>query len=445
MVLRGTEAAMPTDPALFGPAAVPPAANGVLVAFSGGLDSTVLLHRLAGLAVPGLRAVHVHHGLQVAADQWAAHCIAFAASLGVSCEVRRVVIDPRDAAGPEAAARAARYGALRDALRTNELLATGHHRDDQAETVLLQLLRGSGLRGLGAMQTLIDFAPGRLWRPLLGIPRAALRDYAERHRLEGLEDPHNQDPRYARSWLRREILPQLRSRFPQADATLARAAAHAEEAAGLLGELAAIDRADPAHAAGPAGSLSVAALLRLSPPRRRNLLRSWLRAGGFATPEAAMLIRVDHELLAARADAEPLLGWSGCELRRYRDALFAMSPLPAPPAADWRTGWQDGDRLALPPGCGALVADAPPPRMLTVRLARAGERLRLQPLAPSRTIKNLYQEHALPPWLRQRMPVIECDGAAAMLPALGLSTPAALPLAQAGWRVRWIAALPGLQ
>jgi tRNA(Ile)-lysidine synthase len=448
MSAGGTAAAVPAEDAALLASVEPPASAtgaGLIVAFSGGLDSTVLLHMLARREPAALRVVHVHHGLQAAADAWAAHCAAFAASLGLPFQLRRVDIDAADPAGPEAAARSARYAALRSAMSAGDLLLTAHHRDDQAETLLLRLLRGSGLRGLAAMQPLSDFAPGRLWRPLLETPRAALLDYAQRHRLAWIEDPHNADPRYARSWLRRDILPSLQARFPQVEASLTRTAAHAAEAAGLLDELATIDLAAPDHAALPAGALSLPALARLSPARRRNLLRHWLRQAGFLAPDAALFERFDEELLQAGADAEPCLRWSGCELRRYRDALFALPPLPPPPAGDWSLDWHSGASLGLPPGCGSLVAETSPPYPLRVRFARAGERLRLKPGAPSRSLKNLFQERALPPWLRQRMPVIECDGTAALLPGLGLSTAAAGPLTQAGWQVRWASPPPGLR
>jgi tRNA(Ile)-lysidine synthase len=208
------------------------------VAYSGGLDSTVLLHRLAACATPGLRAAHIHHGLQPAADGWVRHCRSICRQLGVPLTVRRVRVADDDPRGPEAAARTARYAALRALLREGDVLATAHHQDDQAETLLLRLLRGSGVAGMAAMSEWSDIGRARLWRPLLGTPRETLAAYARRNGLGWIEDPHNMEPRYARSYLRAEVLPLLRRHWPQARESLARAARLAGEAAQLLDELA---------------------------------------------------------------------------------------------------------------------------------------------------------------------------------------------------------------
>jgi len=411
---------IPIEPPALAPGAV------VHIAFSGGLDSTVLLHRLAH-AEPRLRlrAVHIHHGLQAAADEWAEKCERFSKSLGVAFELLRVQVDGLDPAGPEAAARTARYEALRGLMRPGDCLATAHHRGDQAETVLLRLLRGSGVHGLSAMRVLRSFAPGWLWRPLLELPRERLYAYAQEHDLRWIEDPDNRDTRYSRSWMRAELTPLLRERFPQAEESLARTARLAAEAAGLLDELAALDLA--ASARGEA--LAVGALRQLGPARRNNLLRWWLRQRGFEVPSADALERVAREVLDAAEDAEPLLGWAGCELRRYRDHLYAMAPLPPPPAADPPLTWL-GEQLPLPEGCGRLRLAPPPPRGLSVRFMRGGERFRPAGAAHSRTLKNLFQEAGVPPWVRLRTPLIEADGELVYVGGIGGSA-------------RWQELLPG--
>lgn len=187
----------------------PPPAPRYWLAFSGGLDSTVLLHLLHAHGLP-LEVVHVHHGLQAQADAWAAHCQRVCEGLGVPLQVLRVQVRPAGE-GPEAAARAARYQALGALLRPGEVLVTAHHRDDQAETLLLRLLRGSGVRGLAAMPELAPFAAGQLWRPLLGLGREQITAWAVAQGLDGLHDPHNQDPRFARSRLRQQVMPLLRA------------------------------------------------------------------------------------------------------------------------------------------------------------------------------------------------------------------------------------------
>jgi tRNA(Ile)-lysidine synthase len=398
---------------------VPPLAPGAVIhiAYSGGLDSTVLLHRLAQHSPRlRLRAVHIHHGLQALADEWAEKCRRFAGSLGVAFELLRVQVDALDPAGPEGAARVARYEALRGLMQPGDVLATAHHRDDQAETVLLRLLRGSGVQGLAAMRPLREFAPGRLWRPFLELPREQLYGYAQQHGLRWIEDPHNRDPRYGRSWLRSELMPLLQQRFPQAGESLARTARLAGEAAQLLDELAAQDLAQTGEGEG----LNVPALRTLSLARRHNLLRWWLRQRGFEVPAAELLERIEREVLAAAEDAEPLLAWPGCELRRYRTRLYAMAPLPPPPAAEAVQAWI-APQLALPPGCGRLVLPQPPPQGLSVHFPRGGERFKPAGSAHHRTLKNLFQEAGVPPWVRLRTPLVELEGELVYVAGIGAS------------------------
>ena len=405
----------------------------VFVAYSGGLDSTALLHALASLRVPHLIAVHVHHGLQPQADRWVQHCARFCADLGVPLNLCRAVIAPDDPAGPEAAAREARYALLREELRAGDLLVTAHHRDDQAETVLLRMLRGSGVHGMAAMRPLGVFAPGRLWRPFLDHPRAALHRYAEMRQLTWIDDPHNRDPRYARSWLREELLPKLRERWPQADASLARGARLAAETVELLDALAQQD----AQATRSGAGLAVSALLDLSPARRHNLIRHWLRGMDFEMPAAATFDRIDRELLSAAPDAEPLVRWAGCELRRYRGELLAMKPLAGLADSDEPLTWREGCSLELPIGCGVLHASAAPPQVLRVRRVRHGETFRTGSRARQRSLKNLFQEAGLPPWLRARVPLIELDGQAACIAGVAASEDWRQMILQTGWQLHW--------
>lgn len=379
----------------------------VWLAFSGGLDSTALLHLLHAQGVQGLHALHVHHGLQDTADAWARQCQAQCRKLKIPCEVLRVSIDPADPAGPEGAARTARYKALRSKIRDGDVLVTAHHRDDQAETVMLRLLRGAGVAGLAAMRPLTPLAAGVLWRPLLQTPRAEILAYATRKKLKWIEDPHNQAPRYARSFLRKEVMPRLRKHWSQADLSLARAAEHCAEAASLLDELAMQDL-DTVQSG---ETLSVAALQALRPPRRRNALRYWLAARGFDAPSTAMLQRLEREVLAARVDAQPLLNCGSYEFRRYRDQLHVMSPLPPAPEAV-ELSWDGKGELVLPAGCGALKSNSRKvlPDSLTIRFPRGGETLRTGSATRTRTLKNLFQEAAVPQWQRLRTPLIYSKG-----------------------------------
>jgi tRNA(Ile)-lysidine synthase len=370
------------------------------LALSGGLDSTALLHLLWRADLKP-QAIHVNHQLQPAAGSWAEHCRALCEQWELPFELRTVGVLADAAAGPEAAARAARYEALRGLLKAGDVLVTAHHRGDQAETVLLRLLRGAGVTGLAAMRELSEFPPARLWRPLLGVPRDLVRAYADAQRLQWIEDPHNGDPRYARSYLRAEIMPRLQARWSAAEETLARTAAHAAEARDLLQELAHADAAGLKTSAG----LSVKRLLALSAPRRHNLLRGWIEDAGFELPAAAALERVDAEVLGARQDAAPVLVFGTAELRRYRDSLCLMRKLPPAPQAV-ELFWRTGRRLDLPEGCGELLAGASPPQPVRICFARGGERFKPSRSRHTRTLKNLFQEAGVPPWVRERTPLL---------------------------------------
>src|SRR3990167_1094853 len=357
-------------------------APGWCVALSGGLASTVLLHLLANLAqreaLPPLSAIHIHHGLQAAADAWPAHCHELCAALSVPLQVEYVQVAP--VASLERAAREARYAAFAARLGADELLLTAQHRDDQAETLLFRLLRGAGVQGLSAMPVSRALGAGRLVRPLLNCSRDELLAYAREHKLSWVEDPSNADERFSRNYLRRQVLPALLSRWPQAATNMARSAAHLSEAAQLLDELALQDIAAaqvPAVFAWlPLPSLALPALRCLSEPRQRNALRYWLR------PLTTML---DSEhwagcqaLRDAAPDAAPVWKLAAGELRRSDERLWWLAgdwlrapvpvnlavqgnqPLILPangsvridgqlPAGNWQLGYrQGGDQLLIP-------------------------------------------------------------------------------------------------
>ncbi|MBI2384075.1 MAG: tRNA lysidine(34) synthetase TilS [Gammaproteobacteria bacterium] len=444
------------------------------VAFSGGLDSTVLLHLLSAAGLQP-RAIHVNHQLQPAAAGWVRHCARVCKALRVPLTVANVRVPSDDPAGPEAAARQARRGAFRKHLRKSDVLATAHHREDQAETLLLRIFRGTGLRGLAAMRPVSEFAPGRLWRPLLDVPRSALRAYAQAHRLRWIEDPHNDDPRYTRSWLRAQVLPLLRRRWPALDENLARLARLAAEADELLREQARADldlvapalpsplatarmaevrreawMPEPPGEGGPKGrergraegrsggapaSLSVPALLGLGAARRHNALRAWIEAHVEELPSADWLDRLDREVLAAALDATPMLALGEYELRRYRDRLHLMPRLPPAPGGvelEWKTA-----RLELPPGCGRLLAGRKPQESLIVRFPRGGERIKPAGARHTRTLKNLFQESGVAPWLRERMPLIYRGGQLAAVADLWMTAEFKAYSAQRGLEIRW--------
>lgn len=395
-----------------------PPAGRYLVAYSGGLDSHVLLHALHRLGI-NLAAVHVHHGLSPNADLWSEHCVAACNTLQVPCQVVRVHVSA-DGSGREAAARAARYAALEQALGEGEMLLTAHHQDDQAETLLLMLLRGTGVAGLAGMPAARLFGRGLLARPLLGLPRSALRHYAEQHHLSWVDDESNFDTSLDRNYLRHHVLPLLRERWPAANCTLARAAAHLAEAGALLAELAETDLAG-ACGSRPA-TLSITALCRLNAPRRRNLLRHWLRSRGLPLPDTVHLHRIEQEVLPARPDAEPRVDWNGVEVRRYQDDLYAIPPLS--PLPEVELTWDMAQPLSLPDGrvltvsaaaatglSAARCADA----RVTVRFRAGGERCAPAGRGHTHELKKLFQEAGVPPWERARVPLLYVDGMLALV------------------------------
>lgn len=375
------------------------------VAFSGGPDSTALLHALAALPqarTRGLRALHVDHGLNPQSGAWAAQAAAFCASVGVDCEVRRVEVARDGGEGLEAAARHARYDAFADALQRGEWLLLGHHRDDQAETVLLKLLRGAGPQGLGGMRAMRPLGSGRLWRPLLELPREALRAYVEAHGLAFIEDPSNLDMALARNHLRHEILPRLRRHWPHAvdsvlhSAALCRAADEAlrarwRQAFNLL------------HDAS-SGSLDAQAWLILEPALREPLLDHWLHAKGLPAPTAAQRRQIERQC-HARAGQQPCVRWPGAELHIWKGRLWAHAPR-APVDPRWTTCWH-GEALTLPDG-GQLELDPAGrlPTPLTVRLRHGGERIKPAGDRHTRELRDLFQQVALPPWQREACPLL---------------------------------------
>jgi len=399
------------------------------VAYSGGLDSGVLLVALAALSASEgfrLRALHVDHRLQPQSGSWARAARLRARRWRVPCRVIEVSVEQRRGQSLEAAARAARYQALAAQLAPDELLLTAHHQEDQFETVLLALLRGSGVSGLSAMaacSSMSAFAPPagvRLLRPLLPVSRGQLEQYARAHQLDWSEDPSNADQRFDRNYLRHAVLPAIRRRWPAAAATASRSAEHLAEARALLDQLA----ADCLLPARDGAALSVSALRRLGQPQRRNALRLWIAERGLAPPDHRRLREICGPMLAARQDALPRVSWRGGELRRHADRLFAsvaagdaMEHVPAAGSVaierwDWRERpWlplAGGGELGLVRDPHGDVCLAALPRVLRVRQRQGGERL---PAAHGRmALKDLLHEQALAPWERAAVPLIEHAG-----------------------------------
>ncbi len=394
-----------------------PARRRLIVAYSGGLDSSVLLHALRELAPRApLLAWHVHHGLHDQADAAATHCAASARRLGVPFQRFDVRVQ-RAGRGTEAAAREARYQALRERMRPGDLLLTAQHADDQAETLLLQLLRGAGPRGLAAMPVTRPFGPGWLARPLLELRRATLREWAIQRGLAWHEDPTNRDTALDRNYLRQRIMPLLEARWPGAASTLSRGArlcADQERAlAGLL-------QRHPAHVA-PGRPLPCQPLREADEAERRLLLRAWLRGQGVPAPSERRLRAALAMLLDARPDRQPLaeLG-GGHRLGRFRDRLYLFPARVATAPPDGLLRWSGDMPLALPDGATlgfetrARGPGIDPARWRGARpevgYRRGGERMIPAGGRHRLSLKEIFQRHGVPPWRRAWMPLLYLDG-----------------------------------
>ncbi|WP_437886898.1 tRNA lysidine(34) synthetase TilS [Phytobacter sp. V91] len=382
-----------------------------LVAFSGGLDSTVLLHRLVQWREQqpdiSLRAIHIHHGLSPNADNWVTHCQQICEQWQVPLIVNRVqLLDEGN--GTEAQARKARYQVFADALLPGEALLTAQHLDDQCETFLLALKRGSGPAGLAGMPEMLPFAGTELLRPLLHETRASLLNDAQTHHLCWIEDESNADDSYDRNFLRLRVVPGLNARWRHFADAVARSAALCGEQEQLLDEL----LADELNAAtGGDGSLSVAALAPLSAIRRGALLRRWLASQQASMPSREMLGRIWQEVALAREDAEPCLRLENQDVRRYQGQLWLVAALPVlrDKVIDWPSPLST---LTLPANSGTLslisggelrapLAD----EKVTIRFQASGS-LHIVGRNGGRKLKKIWQERGVPPWKRDTTPLL---------------------------------------
>lgn len=386
--------------------AAPASPTPVLVGFSGGLDSTVLLHWLAqspAQRAAGLRALHVHHGLQAVADDWVDHCRALCTAWGIALQVIHVDVARDSGQGLEAAARHARRDAFANTLQPGELLALAHHRDDQAETFLLRALRGSGVDGLAAIKPQAAFAAGHVWRPLLHHPRSDLLAYARAHDLRWIEDPSNARDDADRNFLRLHVLPLLLQRWPQADAAFARSAALCAQSQRLL-EVS--DRDLLRRCTVAPGVLDSARLLKQPRERRARLLRRWVRQCGLPPLPSSGIEAIERDLLPAAPDADAQFAWQGARIRRWRGELHLLSTTLALPP-HWSVHWDGRAPLALPDGGQLELIGAKRLRTaLQVSARRGGERIQLPGRTHSHALKDLLQQGGLPPWQRRQLPLL---------------------------------------
>jgi tRNA(Ile)-lysidine synthase len=418
-------------------------AGRICVGLSGGVDSVVLMDTLDRLRAEYqlvLSAVHVNHQISLDADQWQAFCEEFCRARGIALTVRRVTVTD-DGSGVEAAARALRRAAY--AAIDCDFIALAHHLDDQAETFFLQLLRGAGPKGLAGMPSFRPAGTGgpAMLRPLLTIRRDEIESHAAARGLRWVTDDSNADSRYDRNFLRNEVLPLLQSRFPGYRETLVRASRNLADDLVLADDLAMLDAggADP-------GPVAVELLRRLSDARALNLLRHLFARRNLPMPQRSMLEEALRQSREARVDAEMRVDFGGYSLRCYRGEVDLVDERPAP-AAGWRAQWDGRHILRLPDGMGSLH---PRPAFgsgiaarhfrdqdAVVRGRSGGEEMRPARNRANRSLKNLLQENAIPPWERARMPLLFFGERLAWVPGIGVAAEFRAGNAESGVEPHW--------
>ena len=393
-----------------------------LIAYSGGLDSHVLLHLMNAISQTTdikIRALYVNHGLQKEADIWATHCQKTCQEMQISCDVVKLNLSLESGESVEALARNGRYQALQQSLQMDEVLLTAHHQNDQAETLLLQLFRGAGVDGLASMPKITGFGLGQQLRPLLDFSKDDLVAYANHYHLDYIDDPSNQDHRFDRNYLRHVVIPLIQERWLGINKVLARAADIQAETAQVLDNLAAEDLQEIRSTSHQENELSINALLLLSEPRQKLVLRYWIKQQGFLAPSSKKLLHLFKDVLHAKKDANPLLAWQGVQLRRFKNRLYIM-----PPLCDFDSSqvinWDMKNNLFIP----ALEIELQASEFnillkaqnrqcdhtqITVRFRHGGETVFIDNKTGNLSLKKLLQDAQIPPWQRSRVPLIYLD------------------------------------
>lgn len=387
------------------------------IAYSGGMDSHVLLHAMAEYQKQNpsiqIRALHINHHLNSNANQWEDYCKKISQQLGIPFHVESLMITLNPGDSIEAVARKARYDILQDYVHDKENILTAHTQNDQAETFLLQLLRGAGVKGLSAMPLKKEFGKGYLLRPLLKMSREELKKYAKKNHLRWIEDDMNFELRFNRNYLRHEVLPILCRRWPAVLSVISRSANHCAEAAHLLDQLADVNL----QVMQMKGSLAVKPLLQLTPEQQRNVLRRWIHRLGFSVPQTKQLEQMRNDVLKASEGTAPLFSYDNTEIRRYDNALYISTS-----SSEFDTStiipWNFKYLLNLPCTLGVLQATKKKGKgisvainiqQINVRFRQGGERCQPSGRKETHSLKKLMQEWKVPPWQRDRIPLIYYD------------------------------------
>lgn len=377
-----------------------PKPNTYWVALSGGCDSVVLLNALHNiqqqLSIP-VKAIHIHHGLLNEADSWVEFCQAVTADRSIPLTTHKLKLSRQKGHSLEALARTARYKAIFSSMSPGNALLTAHHQDDQAETLLLQLLRGAGVAGLAAMP--IQKKQGKCWhfRPLLKITRDEIENYARDHNLSWVDDPSNTKSDFDRNYLRNQVMPLLKNRWPSATTTISRSAKHCAEANDSLQQTA---KANLKHCLSNATTeIVIAALLEFPLAQQKNILRQWLLSHNASPPHEKQFERIFSEVLTAAADASPLLQWSRCEIRRFQQKLYLLPQWTN--KTHYSVEWIKSESGIAP----ELLEKSE----VRIHQRKGGEKFKRKLGEQSLLLKNWFQQQQIPPWERQRLPLVYLD------------------------------------
>jgi len=407
----------------------------ILIAYSGGLDSHVLLHLASQLSQANnyshksqttqatqvnqansyqVRAMHIHHGLQEEADAWVPHCQQVCDELNIPIEIKHLNLTIEKGKSIEESARTARYAVFNETLQPDEVLLTAHHQNDQAETLLLQLFRGAGVQGLASMPCIANFGSGQHARPLLSCSRQSLETYAKENQLNFIEDPSNQDSAFDRNYLRNEILPELRERWPSIDKTISRSASIQAETKQILDELAEQDllliqnnsNKNPLKN----NILDISVLKKLSFSRQKLVLRYWIDVNEFQAPSEKKLKHIFSDVVDSKEDAQPIVEWQGVEVRRFKNSIYLMTPLQDHDNKEVLE-WKNPQKLLEIPSLNLVLpalknSDYDKSQAVSVRFRQGGEKFYDHKRGVNTSLKKLFNESAVPPWLRSRIPLI---------------------------------------
>ena len=415
----------------------------VLLGLSGGVDSVVLLHILCLLRDTlslKLHAMYVDHGISHNASYWGQFCSGLCDAAGVPFSIAKVDLASNRHLGIEGAARLARYEAL--GRYDSDAILVGHHQDDQAETFLLQLMRGSGVKGLASMPVSrpLDRGAGLLIRPFLHVPRKVITSYAKTMQLKWIEDESNNDVRYKRNYLRLQVMPVLEKAFPGAKASISASATHLFQAGRLLDDIADTDLRTITQE----GGLNVAGLVLLGQARSANAFRRWCELEHLEVPGKSQLAETLRQLSISRPDAQTKVVLTGVSLRLWRGMLHRISDAGRAP---FTLAWHGEAVLKLPDRRGSvyfmqaegrgvhasLIGTTP----LILRSRSGGETIQPDCSRPRRTLKNLFQEKCIPPWQREQVPLVWCGPTLVSIPGIGTDCHWQAPQGQAGWVIDW--------